>query len=317
MNFLFKGSVNIKVNIDTGGKKLSSLTEALNRIWNWLEKNCSHQISFLQLGLSEIEIEKFLTDLPFKLSTEVRELYQWKNGTIVGDDPWEFCWAFEYWVFFPLEVVIGGYRERIKSYQAGMSILSSSLNRLDIFFSVEPEDTGYVLIDDKTQETSLVVFESCKAGTCSSLIKYASLTDMMLTISDCYENAYYRNSDGYLVRDNEIAYQIWCKYNSSRITEAALEKLKGELSVDLLIEVEADLIHAKHYMAVEPLIKILQKPFFSYEELILKDLAIKVLGEIGDSRAIEPISKIQDTELIKTVTITLQKLREKNDKQTQ
>ncbi|MBD2195207.1 MULTISPECIES: SMI1/KNR4 family protein [Calothrix] len=291
---------------------MSLLTEALNRICNWLEKNRSHEISFLQLGLSEIEIEKYLADFPFKLSTEVRELYEWKNGTIIGDDLWEFCWAFESWGFYPLEVVISRYRERIKSYQAGMSILSSYLNKLDIFFTVEPEDRGYVLIDDKTQNTSLVVFESCKAGTCSPIIKYASLTNMMLTISDCYENAYYRNSDGYLVPDNEIAYQIWRKYNSYRITEVAVEKLKGELSIDLLIEVEADLIKAKHSVAVEPLIKILKKPFFSYEELILKDLAIKVLGEIGDIRAIEPISKIKDTELLKTVTITLQKFRTKN-----
>lgn len=283
----------------------------LNKIWNWLNHNRSNEISFLQPGLSEKEIEEIIADLPVRVPTEVKQLYMWRNGTIIGDYEYEYCSTFGYWGFYSLQSVVARYRQII-DYQNNVSISSSELNKLYIFFNVEPEDIGYVLIDDKTQETSLVVFESCKAGTCSTIIKYASLTDMMQTISDWYENAHYTNYNGFLVSDNEIAYQIWRKYNSSRISEAALEKLQGELSIDLLFEAEADLLYAKHINAVEPLIEILQKPFSTLEELMLKDLAIKVLGEIGDIRAVEHISRIKDNELINTSTMALQKLGDNN-----
>ena len=80
-------------------------------------------------------------------------------------------------------------------------------------------DTGYVLIDEKTQETSPVIFHSCKGGDCSSIIKYASLTSMMLSIAESCENAYDVNTNGDLILDSDRALDIWRKYNFDRITE--------------------------------------------------------------------------------------------------
>ncbi len=290
-----------------------SITKYLNKIWNWLNQNRYNEISFLQPGLSIKEIEEIISDLPLKLPTEVKALYMWKNGNTIGENEWEYCSIFGYWGFYPLQSVIASYRQ-IVDYQNDVSIFSSELNKLYIFFNVEPEDIGYVLINEKNQQTSLVVFESCKAGNCSPIIKYASLTNMMLTISDWYENAYYINYDGFLIPENEEAYQIWRKHNSSGITKAALDKLKRQLSIDSIYEAETDLIYAKHPNAVEPLIKILQQSFSTFEELMLKDLAIKVLGEIADVRAIEPISQIENNELLKTARVALQKLKAKSYK---
>ncbi|BAY87151.1 putative esterase [Calothrix parasitica NIES-267] len=63
---------------------MSDLTNALNRIFNWLEKHPSEKyasVDVLQPRLSYEEIERRVADLAFELPEEVYELYQWKNGT--------------------------------------------------------------------------------------------------------------------------------------------------------------------------------------------------------------------------------------------
>ncbi|MGB3653290.1 MAG: SMI1/KNR4 family protein, partial [Rivularia sp. (in: cyanobacteria)] len=63
---------------------MSNLTEALQRISVWMEKYQTEKdgkkIPFLAPGLTFEEIENKLKNLPFKLSEELYELYQWHNG---------------------------------------------------------------------------------------------------------------------------------------------------------------------------------------------------------------------------------------------
>ncbi|MCU0536836.1 MAG: SMI1/KNR4 family protein [Hydrococcus sp. Prado102] len=59
---------------------MSTLTDALERIFNWLRANHQEAASSLQPGLSYEEIEAKLAHLPFRLPQEVYELYQWRNG---------------------------------------------------------------------------------------------------------------------------------------------------------------------------------------------------------------------------------------------
>ena len=54
----------------------SQLTNALNRILNWIEKYNSYYVKYLQPGLSKKEVDNLVEDLPFKLPSEVYELYQ-------------------------------------------------------------------------------------------------------------------------------------------------------------------------------------------------------------------------------------------------
>lgn len=271
---------------------MSVLTEALNLILNWLQQHRPSDVSFLQPGLSNAEIEEIVKKLPVRLPKEVCELYQWKNGTRMGVEHWEFSWTFEYWGFYPLQSA--RYERRQKYATSTYLVGSDSINSLNIFFSVEPTDEGYVIINER-QETCPVIFEYSKAGNCNPIIKYASLTNMMLTIAESYETAYCTDAEGYLIPDKDKTSQIWRKYNSYQITEAALAKLDQELSLELLFEVEADLIQAKHPMAVEPLIQALQKPILSEEDSAIQGLAIKVLGELGDVRAVDPLIRtLQD-----------------------
>lgn len=59
---------------------MSELTEALEQLDYWLYDNEPEIFDSLPSGLSSEEIDEQSYSLMFKLPTEVRELYQWRNG---------------------------------------------------------------------------------------------------------------------------------------------------------------------------------------------------------------------------------------------
>ncbi len=71
---------------------MSELTDALNRISNWMEALNSfplkdgQKIAPYRPGLSDTDIKNFTDNLPFKLPQEVREFYQWHNGSWSSQD---------------------------------------------------------------------------------------------------------------------------------------------------------------------------------------------------------------------------------------
>ncbi|MEC4894337.1 MAG: hypothetical protein SAL07_02925 [Oscillatoria sp. PMC 1051.18] len=59
---------------------MSNLTEALNRIMNWLEEyQPEYAASFLP-GLSRSEIDELIQPFNIVIPEEIYELYQWRNG---------------------------------------------------------------------------------------------------------------------------------------------------------------------------------------------------------------------------------------------
>jgi hypothetical protein len=195
---------------------MSVLTESLDRIWIWLQNNKAPDLLFLQQGLSEAEIEEIIADLPLQLPEDIQELYKWKNGTKIIGDYLEFSCIFEKWSFYPLQIVANGYRHKVERFKIDIFepfFEHQNLNILSIFFSSDLEETGYVVIDDKIQQCSPVIFQHCKGGVCVPITKYASLTSLFVTIAECCENAYYVDADGNLNLDNEAALDIWRKYN--------------------------------------------------------------------------------------------------------
>ncbi|OUL18578.1 hypothetical protein BV378_36555 [Nostoc sp. RF31YmG] len=265
---------------------MSALTDALDRILAWLQQYRPSHVSLLQPGLTAKEIEEIIADMPLQLTQDIRELYQWRNGSRIIGEYKEFAWTFEFFSFYPLQIVVNGYLDRAKREKVELFGFEHP-NALNIFLSVEPTDIGYVFIEEQAQEAAPVVFEYCKGGGCNPIIKYSSLTNMMLTIAEIYENADDVDTYGNFTIDSEKAITIWRKYNAYRITELALIKLKGELSLELLLEIETGLIQAKHPMAVEPLLHILQQPMLTDEDFAPQHLAMTVLGELGDVRAVD------------------------------
>ncbi|AFY52923.1 hypothetical protein Riv7116_0319 [Rivularia sp. PCC 7116] len=59
---------------------MSLLTNSLNQIKTWLEKNCPQAAENITPGLNVAEIESKIQYLPFSLPDEFYELYQWSRG---------------------------------------------------------------------------------------------------------------------------------------------------------------------------------------------------------------------------------------------
>ncbi|BAY81092.1 PBS lyase HEAT-like repeat protein [Calothrix parasitica NIES-267] len=63
---------------------MSALTEALKRFEHWLWNNHPKRANSLPSGLTSEEINYMAQSLPFSLSEEIKELYQWSNGCSTG-----------------------------------------------------------------------------------------------------------------------------------------------------------------------------------------------------------------------------------------
>jgi len=264
-----------------------TLTKALNRIFKYLEKHKPEAISLLQPGLSDSEIEELVKDLPIQLPEEIYDLYKWKNGSGKSPGLEHIAYIFDEFSFYPLEVAIGKYRPKLIKDKRWKDIYSSSW--LEIFFCYIGEVGGYVFVDD-SQETSQVIFAYHKDGD-DITQKYTSLTSMMTTIAECYETGAYsitKHEDCTVtVTNNEQkAHQIWCKHNSE-IVDSLLEKLQQELSLQSLTDIAADLIKLKDPRTVKPLIRALEKPALTDDDLGIQALAVRILGELGDDGAVE------------------------------
>ena len=59
---------------------MSLLTDTLEQIRAWLQKNYPAGAEYVPSGLSHWQIEEIVQRLPFKLPQEVYELYQWSRG---------------------------------------------------------------------------------------------------------------------------------------------------------------------------------------------------------------------------------------------
>jgi hypothetical protein len=60
---------------------MSILTEALEELENWLSDNYPDKAASLPPGLTPEEIDSLAENLSFELPTEIRELYEWHDGS--------------------------------------------------------------------------------------------------------------------------------------------------------------------------------------------------------------------------------------------
>ncbi len=89
-----------------------SLIDSLNHILEWHQKNNTPVARHIQPGLSENEIAVRLQAVPFKLSREFVELYQWHNGVLLTDgDEDDDDSFFEYHRFLPLDEALDVFQE--------------------------------------------------------------------------------------------------------------------------------------------------------------------------------------------------------------
>lgn len=271
---------------------MSALTEALNRIFNWLQQHNPKAISYLKPGLTYAEIEELTKNFSVLLPQEVYELYQWRNGS--NSDAITFI--FDNMELLPLQ-------KALKLYKVTRQ---SKPDLFPLFFS-EAELKYSEIVLQGNFDNYPITFSDAKEYDLVEL-GYTSLTSMILTIAECYENgAYdliYDEKLNDFIRNSQKINEVYHKYNyeiiveSNRKIDEALFKLEHNLSLKVLDEVSKYLI--KDNRAVEPLIEVLQVPlskiYDPVENMGIRSLAANILGQIGDSRAVEPlIYALQDS----------------------
>ena len=176
---------------------MSELTNALYRILSWFENNKPSTIESLQPGLTIEEIEEKAKDLPFRLTQEVYELYQWRNGMI--DDGSCF---FRYYRFISLEEAL----EELKLMEEAWG-LSLPFGWFPLF-EFEGKFFSAVGAEENTENSPILrTYEGID-------IIHRSLANMMLCIAECYETgAYYIDKSGNLEENEVAAKNILLKYN--------------------------------------------------------------------------------------------------------
>jgi hypothetical protein len=235
---------------------MTVLTEALDRILNWLHEQqrqrpeLSHRYwclgattpidtqfyPQLSSGLSRSEIAEITKDFPEQLPPEVIELYQWRNGAQSGIT-YLSDWLFNFGEgfgqqraasFLDLQSAVSNYRSKRSNILADVNVDNLLNTRYDNnsmkFFDAMECVEGYMVIN-QNRKSYPIVFWDFKGGGDIVYSKYASLTDMMVTIAECYENACTVDDRGRLIENKDKSWEIWRKYNASYWVDLSLRNI--------------------------------------------------------------------------------------------
>ena len=188
---------------------MSTLTDALNRIMAWLQEHSPTCTSGFQPGLSSEAIEEKLSQLPFCVSQEVYEFYQWRNGN-------PYCGAFVYHCQLDLDLALE-YSQGIND-DYWLSVRTKDGDPL-FLFPLFDFDGEYFAVSgsDRLNSITPVFHIGCDDG--SVRFAFINLTNMMLAIAECYETGVYAvTSEGYItVRDKNQFGEIRRKYNPGTV----------------------------------------------------------------------------------------------------
>lgn len=173
---------------------MGELTNALERIFDWMQKHDPYISSIWQPGLSLSEIEDKVKVLPFRLPQEVYELYQWRNGFMLGKKGWVMALGGH--DFYNLDFQVKQYFDTKEYCEKCMALDNSSEPFRDSqWFSLLGHDKqDYFVIGEQEQKQAspIYCFDYGDIYDFRAKLKYNSLTSMMLTIAECYETgAYY------------------------------------------------------------------------------------------------------------------------------
>lgn len=160
---------------------MSELTEALEQLDYWLYDNEPEIFDSLPSGLSSEEIDEQSYTLMFKLPTEVRELYQWRNG----------CRALFYSIYcgtegltyFPLDIAV----QQTHNTSAYIDDFLEKKQIHRAFFMFREFERWIHFVDCKEQEYSPAF---CMTDDPSLRLAYINITTMVLTAVECYEKGY-------------------------------------------------------------------------------------------------------------------------------
>jgi cell wall assembly regulator SMI1 len=239
---------------------VENLIEALERIMNWLRKHQPEYADSFLPGLTSAEIQAVEAEFGYKLPEEIYTLYQWRNGTEEAAKAVCFPPALE---ILPLSTAIEYSQEWNEFVLKEFAMEENKWYETSPLFKFLQSNCDFCaipLIDFHRGKLPVVVLGE---GELPSIL-YTNLTDMMLTLAECYEtNAYYLGKDGYIYEDQ-------CQ------TAVALRKYNNELNEKALSDFKAT---------------ILQPVDFSNQDVLARSNFLSRVGEITGE-----ISRFKDPE---------------------
>jgi hypothetical protein len=160
---------------------MSDLQEALEQLEYWLWHHYPDEIKLLNPGLTPEQIDEEVKTLPFKISKEVRELYQWRNGGHALFYEWHF--NSEGLQFLPLSEAVKLTRQLTSNSWCIGNILREKHIPQAFMISKDWEE-WMPFVDCRNEDASpvLLVTDSPHIR-----LSYISLTSMALTALECYE----------------------------------------------------------------------------------------------------------------------------------
>jgi hypothetical protein len=181
---------------------MSPLTDALNRIMAWLQQNCPACTLSFQPGLSPEQVASRLGELLFRVPREVYELYQWRNG----DDRERPIFVYHY--LLELDAALG-YSQGINYFDLleGREADGEPLYLFPIFHF---EGEYFAVVGSDSPSDASPVFHI--ADDASVGLAFTSLTNMMLTIAECYETDVYA-----VISDGDIEITDGAKFERIRL----------------------------------------------------------------------------------------------------
>ncbi len=194
---------------------MSGLTKVLDRIYQCLEKDSHEDAALLQNGLSRLEIEEVIRDLPFTLSEELFELYQWRNGMSKANRIPFLDDLF----FLPLEEALKIYYKLLAISHKGQSSGFEwwKVNYFPVF--IDGGGGNHPIACERVQHLAAPVIYVHH----SEYIEFLTLTNMMLALAELFEAGLYElsmdDSDNSWERECALRREIYQKYGTETLRE--------------------------------------------------------------------------------------------------
>lgn len=280
MSQLKEGLHNILVWLQNQQQKYPHLTQ----YW-WLRYPTENYAKpYIKPKLSKQEIESLVSKLEIEFTSELINLYQLFDGTQFGYSIWESDWLFDVNLtsqaikgvgLLSLNSLIKEYLEQYNFYLSDnyqqldhIPYPLSHLSGLNTFVGQNCID-GCLIVENKNILPHIRIREY-KAGTNNTLVMYSSLTNMIKTVTESYQEAYDFDNQGNLSKNLAKIKHIWQKYNSSyfvlrtrerfNIVKNKLATLEQDISSAWLQELGDILILTENSTLLQLLITVLTQP---------------------------------------------------------
>jgi hypothetical protein len=152
---------------------MTGLIEALEQLEYWLWQNHPGLAGSIVPGLTTEEVDDLLGELPSQVTQEIREFYQWTNGSGIFLTP---CHFDEPLRIMPLKTAIQYTSE-------SNSFLEQRINIPKLVMFWESERWLHLAICGETEANPILVITDDDF----TRLAYSSLTSMVLTNLECYQ----------------------------------------------------------------------------------------------------------------------------------